>query len=522
MATNPHGNNTRELLQTQLKLMRQKEQIMHDLPHLYGWPWYKWAKKFFDCSERLQLLCAANQISKSSTQIRKALHWATAQELWPKLWGRAPNQFWYLYPSKDVATAEYHKKWLPEFMPRGNMIDSAYYGWKPEMEKKHIKAIHFNNGVSIYFKTYAQNAKDLQSGSVYAMFCDEELPEDLYDELKFRLAGTRGYFHMVFTATLGQEMWWRALEAIGTDQELFPHAHKQQISMYDCLEYEDGSKSPWTVERIKEVEADCKSEAEVLRRVHGRFVKEEGRTYHTFSPSRHYVTPFAIPDNYIRYSGADIGSGGETGHPSSLVWVAVRPDYKMGYVYRTWRGDGIQTTSGDVLDKYAEMTPHGESFALQRYDWAAKDFGTISDRRGVGFTKASKGHDLGEGILNTLLRNDMLQIFDTDANRKLGIEMLNLQKSTPKNKAKDDLCDATRYATVDIPWDFTWIKGGVEEETAKAQGQKITLPRTKEEWNRYHDKQRQDSADARKAPTEQSWADELNADIAFWNEFAGN
>lgn len=517
-------DDTKALLETKLKLLREKEELMKDLPHLYGRSWYPWAKKFFDSRNRLNLLCAANQISKSSTQIRKCIHWATAQEIWSELFPYGqPNQFWYLYPSKEVATVEFEKKWLPEFMPRGNQKESEYYGWEAEYDHKFIKAIHFNSGVSIYFKTYAQDPKTLQSGSVYAIFCDEELPEHLYDELKLRLAGTRGYFHMVFTATLGQEMWWRAVEAIGTSQELFPGAFKLQVSMYDCLEYEDGSKTPWTRERIQEVIDDCKSRAEVLRRVYGRFVKEEGRTYHAFDPTKHYVQPFAIPDNYQRYCAADIGSGGENGHPSALVYVAVRPDHKMGYIYKGWRGDGVQTTAGDVLQKHSEMTYPREHFVLKKYDFAAKDFGTLSDRKGVGFTKAEKSHEIGESLVNDLYKHGMLYIFDTDELRKLGTEMLNLQKSTPKTKAKDDFCDAQRYAVVDIPWDLSAIaEKNASDEPEKQADTGSGVPKTQEEWDEYHLQQRRERFYDPTRQREVTWDDEISAEIEAFNELAGS
>jgi len=119
--------------------------------------------------------------------------------------------FWYFYPSAEVATIEFQKKWLPEFMPKGAKKGCFKYGWREEYDKKFIKAIHFNSGVSMYFKFYSQNVMNLQSGSVHAIFTDEELPVDYYSELKARLFGTRGYFHMVFTATLNQEFWWRAI-----------------------------------------------------------------------------------------------------------------------------------------------------------------------------------------------------------------------------------------------------------------------------------------------------------------------
>ena len=75
-------------------LLEEKVRRQEDLPFLYGWKWYLWGRKFFESKNRINLLCAANQISKSSTQIRKIIHWATCKELWPELWSRPPKQFW--------------------------------------------------------------------------------------------------------------------------------------------------------------------------------------------------------------------------------------------------------------------------------------------------------------------------------------------------------------------------------------------------------------------------------------------
>lgn len=506
-----------------LELLRQKQDIMRDLPHLYGWNWYPWAKEFFDSVNKMNLLCAANQISKSSTQIRKAIHWATESDLWKSLWLRPPNLFWYFYPSAEVATIEFQKKWIPEFMPRGAKKDCFKYGWREEYDKKFIKAIHFNSGVSLYFKFYSQNVMNLQAGSVYAIFTDEELPMDYYSELKARLFGTSGYFNMVFTATLNQEFWWRALEGMGTSQEVLPNAWKRQVSMYDCLKYTDGSDTPWTIARIKEVEEDCKSPAEVQRRVHGRFIKEEGRIYHAFDPTKHYIKPFKIPGDWTRWVGADYGSGGprsETdNHPSSLVYVAVRPDYKFGVVYRGWRGDDVYTTEGDIYDKHKELISPHENFIEKRYDPAAKDFGTITQRLGESWTKAENSHAIGEGIVNTLYKNDMLKIFDLDELRKLGVEMLGVQHTTPKNKRKDDYCDAQRYAVVEIPWDFTGMEGFKEDEPEQKLAK---MPKTPEEYAEWEIEQRRGQfADPRKDKKD-GWDESINTEIEAMNEMYGN
>jgi hypothetical protein len=506
-----------QLKQKKLELSRQKLSLKEGLPHLHGFPWYTWAREFFESTNETNLLCAANQISKSSTQIRKCIDWATDKSKWSKIWSTHPRQFWYLYPTGDVATIEFLKKWEPEFMPRGQFKSDEEYGWKLERVRGQVKAIHFNSGVSVYFKSYSQDVHHLQSGTVHAIFCDEELPDHLYDELQLRLAAVGGHFHMVFTATLNQDFWRRAIEPNQKDQELLRDAWKKQVSMWDCLKYEDGSPSPWTPEKIRKIESKCKSEAERQRRVYGRFITEEGRIYHAFDAARHYTPSKPVPKNWHVYSAVDIGSGGKTGHPSAIVFIAVRPDYRFGYVVLGWRGDGIPTTAGDALEKYQELRDEAKFRPVsQAYDWAAGDFGTIAGRMGESFIKAEKSHALGEDILNTLFKNDMLMIFDEDELQKLGGELSSLMSGTPKNKRKDDFADACRYCAVQIPWDFEAITLGTDEEVvAKPR------PMTEEEIKKQQIRERrglfEENPDHKK---DLSWK-EMEAEFEYWNEQYG-
>jgi phage terminase large subunit-like protein len=369
-----------------------------------------------------------------------------------------PLQFWYLYPTKEVATIEFEKKWVPQFLPRNEYKNHPTYGWEEEYKNKYISAIHFNTGVSVYFKTYGQDVTDLQTGTVDAIFCDEELPEELYSELNMRISATDGYFHMVFTATLGQEIWRCTMEESGKDEQ-FKGALKLQISMYECLIYEDGTLSHWTVERIERVKNSCKSDAEIQRRVYGRFVIDGNLKYPAFSRARNInrdVKP--PPDWYIFYSGTDIGSGGKEAHPAAITFVAVRPDFKYGRVFKGWRGDGITTTNGDILQKHTEMRGN-LPIAAAYYDWQSKDFFVIAARIGEAFTPADKSHDVGESILNVLFKNKMLDIDDIPELKPLVTEIVTLKKDTPKTKAKDDFCDALRYNVTKIPWDFNAITG---------------------------------------------------------------
>jgi hypothetical protein len=440
----------------ELKRIEAREKARKEkLPHLYGMPWYQWAWEFRESRNRNNFLCAANQISKSSTQIRKCIHWATETELWPELWPSRPTQFWYFYPDANVATAEFEEKWVKEFLPREEMKTDFKYGWKEEYDqRKKILRILFNSGVTVYFKTYEQDPLALQAASVYAIFGDEEMPEEIYNEVTVRRNGAmvQGHFHLVFTATLGLEFWRETIEEKG-DGERFKGAFKRQVSLYDSLKYMDGSASPWTIEKINQIIAECKDEDEVQRRVWGRFVLDKNKKYASFQASRNVKPSHPLPKSWLIYAGVDIGSGGLKGHPAAICFVGVKPDFTEGRVFLCWRGDKVETTAGDIYVKYRELKG-GMKPVAQYYDWASKDFKTITDRVGGAFMPANKDHDVGEDLLNTLFKNNMLIIYDSAEAQKLVRELQNLKNSTPKRVAKDDLIDALRYAISSVPWNF--------------------------------------------------------------------
>lgn len=462
-----------------IKQLEAEIKLKEGLPHLYGWKWYSWARAFFESTNKVNLLVAGNQLSKSSTQIRKCIHWATNKDLWPSLWKIKPQQFWYLYPTRDVAHTEIVKKWMPEFLPQGEFKEHPVYGWNAEKVTGKYDAIHFNSGVSIYFKTYATDVSHLQTSTVSALFLDEECPEEIVDELFFRISAVDGYFHMVFTATLGQDLWRRAMEERG-EEETFKGAFKLNVSAYDCLEYEDGSPTLWTEERIESIKAKCSSPAEIQKRVYGRFVKAEGKKYSAFDNRPYpvgHIKPFhPIPKTWSIYSAVDPGSGGKNGHPTGMLFLAVNPENTEGRVFRAWRGDGVETTSSDILQKYREV--RGNLKPLREiYDWAARDFEMIAERNGENFERAQKNHDLGEGIVNSLFKNNMLFLYDEPEIRKLATELQYLGNGD-KRRAKDDLADPLRYICAIVPWDWDKVTPTYvdpEEEAARKKKESMTL-----------------------------------------------
>lgn len=361
-----------------------------------------------------------------------------------------------------------------------------------------------------------EDAHTYFSQSLLVHNCDEELPESIYDELQFRLAGTDGYFHMVFTATLGQEMWWRAMEGEGA-QEKFPDAFKQQVSMYDCQRYMDGSLGAFNKGRISKIIKTCKSDNEVKKRVYGRFVSDEGLKYPAFDPSRHFVEPFPIePGKWHLYGGVDPGTGGGVGHPAGMGIIAVRPDYRRAYICRGRRMDGIDSTSSDILAAFREMRGRW-TLRNQFYDQASRDFHIVASRAGESFTKSEKSHELGEDIVNTLFKNDMLYIFDTSELRKLGQELVTLRSDVVKRSAADDFIDgALRYPCTGIPWDWTCLAG---EETEEEKFRKATeiKPFTEEQYMEWVDEQRRGQVKKSGNDKEEDWGNEID----FWNDCYG-
>jgi len=414
--------------------------------------------------------------------------------------------------------SEFIEKWVPYYLPRGEFKDHPIFGWKEQITNKVLKHITFNSGWRIYFKTYGQNVQDLQSGTVWAIDCDEELPEDLLSELEARLFATDGYFSMAFTATLGQEIWRKAIEGEG-DDEIYPDAWKQQISMFDCLEYADGTETPWTKDRVEQIIRGCKSSNEVKRRVYGKFVVDSGLKYPGFTRELNYVegpkskegVPFkGVPKGWSVYSAVDIGSGGKHNHPAAYVFLATNPKLTKIRAFKGRRLDGIETTAGDILKFY--LNDKGTTqITVQAYDSAAKDFGTITSRMGLPFTKAKKDHAIGELALNTAFKSGVLKIYRDDEEMiKLVRELETLLVTTPKNKSKDDFIDALRYALMEIPIDWEEVLESGEIKIDK----KSQLPDPKDRRAMYDywesEEYRQENED------------EIEKELNFWGDLYGD
>lgn len=515
-----------ELKRRELELLKLRKKNEDQLPHLY-FPMYKWQRKIHESTNRVNLLTAANQIGKSSALIRRQIANATSPERWEKMYAmkKPPAQFWYFYPDSLTLEKEIDTKWVPEWLPRGVMESDQQFGWK--LNKKHGSYFScvFNAGPIVYFQTYNKTLASVQAGSVAEISADEELPTDFYSELMFRLTATSGIFTSGFTPTLNQLFWKQAMEG----NKILPSALKMEVSMYDCLTYEDGSPSRvMTMEKIKLAEERCKNDTERQRRIYGKFVTEEGRSYYAFEFDKH-VKKKPDTTGWLIYSSVDYGSGKDVdqkaknkkNHPSAITFLAVRPDYKKGVIFKSWRGDDVKTTAGDVFNKHQELSAHMR-ITQSVYDPGAPDFGTIAERNSTPFNKANKSRDLGEDLVNTLFKYDMLTICDEcPESLKLAGELMGLMISNQQSdhKRDDDLSDSLRYNCMQVPWDLSVVDDKMKEKLEAVPS--TPRPLTDEEHMAIQIKMRRgEHVDERKEHESEDWQ-ELEAEFDHWNQEYG-
>jgi hypothetical protein len=340
-------------------------------------------------------------------------------------------------------------------MPRPALQNDQRYGWKANFDnKKSIESVKFASGVTIYFRNYSQSPTALQGISADAVFLDEECPEAHFDELLVRAQARQvegsGYVSMCFTATLGQLYLYKCMELQGTDQETFIGAWKRQISAFDCLRYADGTPSGlWTKKFIEqELIPKYRTNAEVQRRIYGRFIKTGGLLFEDFDMERN-TESYGDTDTagWSTYCGIDFGAGGEYGHCSAIILAKVDPSYTKARIVKSWSSKKVRMTQADLLVQYQMISSDHEN-VITYADWSATDFFEFASRESVAINKAEKRHEIGVNLLNTCFRDGQLKIWMGDEagdNHLLIQELRSISEDTPKNKRIDDMTDALRY-----------------------------------------------------------------------------
>jgi hypothetical protein len=295
----------------------------------------------------------------------------------------------------------------------------------------------------------------LQAFTLDLVYCDEEVPIKFYDEISNRRISKSGLLSAVFTPVLGQDFFYDVMEGKG-DREKLKWASKYRVSLYDCLKYDDGTTSHITNDVIKRRIALCKSEAEVQRRVMGRFSKDVGLVYPFFDASKDIMEPKPVPRDWIYYAGIDLGSGGDN-DPAAIIVIAVSPQYDEVIVVDGYLGDGAETTALDTANYYKDKIATKYNIACAYYDSADRDFYVFASGMGLPMQKANKVRDTGIRIINILMKNRLIKFFDCPATDYLVRDFSTMSFDRKDKKDVGHICDALRYALTSLPLDFTKI-----------------------------------------------------------------
>ena len=127
----------------------------------------------------------------------------------------------------------------------------------------------------------------------------------------------------------------------------------------------------------------------------------------------------------------------------------------------------------------------------QYYDWQSRDFYTIATRTGEPFMPADKNREKGIDLVNVLFKTGMLKIYDDECDlNKLVVELENLKTTTKKSNAKDDYCDALRFAISQIPWNYQFLEEAKQNKQNKEDDSEVKMSQREKDFEKQEAKRK--------------------------------
>ena len=359
------------------------------------------------------------------------------------------------------------------------------YGWRPGPKKdRMITYVKFNTGMYLYFMNYTQDVYNVQATTVDAVFADEEPPVPFYEELSARLIASRGLFKAGFTATRGQQFWYDVFEKGGTPEEKLSSAYKQNISLYECLEYMDGdTNTHHDLESIQAVLDKFAGDDDMIkRRVFGRFILGSGKAFFAYRREMTEVASGRVWRGMPIFAVVDPGTGGDKAHPAGILIVQHDQSRNRLVVLSAWRGDGVETTSNKILEQLMLMRGNLSLSALL-YDGAAADFKLTAnqDFPELQTIAANKKRHDGFARVNSYLEAGVIEIpktrpvglswWEVSEIEKLHEELRTVARVPDTGNKRpdliDDLSDCLRYASMHIHIPVELVKAEKNDKPAR-------------------------------------------------------
>lgn len=261
----------------------------------------------------------------------------------------------------------------------------------------------------VEFRSADQNPSTFEQAKLAGVWCDERLPEEIYDRLLPRIIDRGGW---ILYSDI-PEQWWQMERLVNAKAEagvLF-----QLFTMHDNAHNLPDGAIATTMARMT---AD-----QIRQRIKGEFCIMEGLVYREYSDERHVVPagafPGGIPADWPKWRAIDYGASA----PTACLWMTIAPN-ECAYVYREYyqanlsvdkNAKAILAMSGNerytktLIDPHAYDPPpitYGASKTIAQQYADAGVFAT-----GWPFVQVMGEHAMVQRV-KFRLENDTLRVFE--------------------------------------------------------------------------------------------------------------
>jgi len=243
----------------------------------------------------------------------------------------------------------------------------------------------FPNSSQCFFRHYSQDIKTIEGGEVDFVWCDELVPQDWLDTIRFRLVTRGGILLVTFTPIEGYTPTVKSYlqgardiervkaDLIGID---VPRVQQAQRKSAKIIYFHSKDNPFGGYENLKKTLAGA-SKAEILCRAYGIPTRAAVARFPKFSEKIHVVKPADIPREGTRYLICDPCSGRNW----FMGWALVDPRDRL-FFYREWPGEYIP----GIGDPGVWAEPHGKLHdgypgpAQKSFGWGLKRYKEEIDR----------------------------------------------------------------------------------------------------------------------------------------------
>lgn len=279
-------------------------------PNMYGYRPHAKQEKFHRSSKRRRLYIGGNRSGKTTGGIMEDLYYALGTHPYkktpePPIRGRIC--------ASDFVNG-HEKIIIPEisrWCPIGQLRGGSWYTAFDKLER----VIHFANGSFIELMSYDQDLVKFAGTSRHFIHCDEEPPQDIYNENAARLIDTAGDFWATMTPLDGMTWVYDVLyePAIGGDNPLI-----------DVITVEM-TENPYIQEGEAQLYLDGLDDDEKKARGKGEFIQLGGLIYKLFNPDTHIVDDFIPPLDWLWVASLDHGWN----NPTAWLFHGVNPEGRV-------------------------------------------------------------------------------------------------------------------------------------------------------------------------------------------------